>query len=65
MATKKPAGIGLAVPTISNDEAQYRARDDMETLRRAEEIKMDRQRHGAAKKAAGTHLKALQRIRGK
>lgn len=59
----KSKGIGLSnVPTV--DKA-YQARDDMETLRRAEEIKMDSTRHGAAKQMAKMHIKTMMNITGK
>lgn len=58
-------GIGLTVPAPDKEMMDYRARDDLETLRRAEEIKMDRHRHSAAKKVATVHARALSKIRGR
>lgn len=55
-------GIGMAAPVVRDDESAYRARDDMETLRRAEEIRLDRGRHTAATRMAKTHIKALTNI---
>ena len=65
----KMKGIGLAapppMPKMSREDMMYRARDDMETMRRAEEIKMDSKRHGMAKKMANEHVEMLRRIGGK
>lgn len=60
----KPKGIGMATasPAKPDSDAAYRARDDMDTLRRAEEIRLDRGRHVAATRMAKTHIKALTNI---
>lgn len=41
---------------------EWRAKDDMDTLRRAEEIKADKSRHGAAVKQAKNAHAALGKI---
>lgn len=47
------------MPAVDLD---YRARSDMETLRRADEIRQDGKRLSAARKCAADDMKALQNI---
>ena len=61
MAKSKGIGLATAVPKTDTD-AFYKARNDMDTLRQAEEIKMDSKRHSAAKKMAKNQAKALLNI---
>lgn len=50
MATKK-AGAAATMPTMQA-EVDWRAREDMHTLKRAAEIQADSKRHTAAKRHA-------------
>jgi len=50
---------------MAYDDSKWRAQSDMEALCRAEEIKRDRTRLAAAKKAAGARMKELSAIGGK
>ena len=70
----KDKGIGLAtpkrvaqVPSLpkAGTDAHYQAKNDMETLRSAEEIKLDPARHRLALGVARQHLAMLQRVSGK
>ena len=61
-AKRKPLNKIEPMPVCDLD---YRARSDMETLRRADEIRGDKGRLSAAKKEATKDLKALQRVAGK
>lgn len=56
------APMPMKMPKMSKEEMMYRAKDDMETMRRAEEIKMDPKRHGMVKKMATTHAAMLKKI---
>ena len=58
MATKK---VAVAIPTMS-DENDWRAREDMHTLARAEEIRSDSKRHAAAKRHAGAEAQKYQKV---
>ena len=55
----------MAMPKMTREDMMWRAKDDMETMRRAEEIKMDSKRHGMAKKMAASHAAMLKKIGGK
>lgn len=46
------------------DDSQWRAKDDMHTLLRAEEIRRDKGRHSAAQGAAKKHMKELKSVVG-
>lgn len=61
--TKKPAPkkATIATPAIMND-AQWRARDDMHTLKQAEQIKADSSRHKAAVTHAKQEVAAIQKV---
>lgn len=61
MADKKPAKttVRIMAPMMDKD---FRAEDDMRTLARAEEIKSDKSRHEAAKKAAQEQMKQVSAI---
>ena len=48
--------------TISAEEKRWRARDDLETLKRADEIKKNRTRLSAAKKEAKSQMDALNKV---
>lgn len=70
----KDKGIGLATPKSSSKppalpkagtDAHFQAKGDMETLRSAEEIKLDPARHKLAMGMARQHLEMLQRVSGK
>lgn len=50
------------IPTPSSDDAKWRAEDDARTLMRAEEIKRDRKRFGAAKGIAKKQIVELSKI---
>jgi len=58
MAKKKRTGI--AMPDSPDD---WRARDDLHTLSRAEEIRRDSERLSAAQKEADRQRESLARIR--
>lgn len=47
--------------SIAADEAKWRARDDMHTLARAQEIRKDKKRFAAARKAAVEELDNLKK----
>lgn len=49
-------------PTMSADEKRWRAESDADTLARAEEIKADRARHGAAKTHANKQAQRYSRV---
>lgn len=60
MAKKSKSANKLeAMPACDLD---YRARGDMETLRRAKEIEGDRQRLAAARREAQKDMKALEAV---
>ncbi len=59
----QPVGKSASVPKPGTDE-HFRATSDMETLRNAEQIKMDPKRHGVAKAIAAQHIQALQNVTG-
>jgi len=50
---------------MAYDDSKWRAQDDMHTLCRAEEIRADKARLAAAKKAAAGKMKELQSITGR
>ena len=64
LATPKRAAPTPAMPKAGSD-AHYQAKNDMETLRSAEEIKLDPERHRLALGVARQHLAMLQRVSGK
>lgn len=57
MVAKKPV---MAI--MGNDDAKWRAEDDMRTLTRAKEIEGDRARLAAAKRIAETKIKEMQSV---
>lgn len=58
MATRK-----AAVPKVTlNDEQDWRAREDMHTLARAEEVRADPKRHAAAKRHASAEAQKFQKV---
>lgn len=58
MATRK-----TAVPKVTmSEQDDWRARDDMHTLARAEEVRSDPQRHAAAKKHAANEAQKFQKV---
>lgn len=59
----KIKGIGLATPSVATRD--YDAESDMHTLRRAQEIMMDKPRHRAATGMAKTHMKLMAKVAGK
>lgn len=50
-----------SLPKVDSS-AHYEAKNDMETLRSAEEIKLDPKRHGMARKMAAHHAQLLTNI---
>lgn len=61
---KKMASPNVIAHEPASD-IDWRARGDCETLERAEEVKRDKKRHGAAKKHAMEKAKSLHAIAGK
>ena len=59
MARKRKRSTGADAPMIDKD---YRARSDLDTLTRAEEVKADRARLTAAQKEADRQRASLSRI---
>lgn len=45
-----------------SDNDNWRARDDMDTLRRAEEIKADKKRYSGAQKQAAKNIEHMSKI---
>jgi hypothetical protein len=64
VANVKSRGRAVPAPRMSAEEKKWRARDDSDTLRRAQEIMADKGRHSAAKAHAQTEIKRLQNIVG-
>jgi len=57
--TKKSTSVGGAYPI---EDQSWRARDDLSTLQRAQEIAADRARLSAAKREAGKQQQALAKV---
>ncbi|AJW97432.1 hypothetical protein BM43_473 [Burkholderia gladioli] len=58
MATKRAS----PAPTVSADEARWRARSDADTLAQAQEIMADRKRLSAAQRSAKEQATRLDRV---
>lgn len=63
IAKKSPAKhAAMAKPTIAASEGDWQGRDDMHTLKNAEQIKADPKRHHAAVHHAKAEVCALQKV---
>tara|TARA_Y100000310_G_scaffold71535_1_gene67395 strand:+ start:5231 stop:5401 length:171 start_codon:yes stop_codon:yes gene_type:complete len=49
-------------PTRAQEELKYKTEDDLRTLKRAEEIKSDKQRFNRATKLAAEQMKIIQKF---
>lgn len=56
---------GIAPGKPSKSEQDYRAEDDFRTLQRAEEVRMDKSRHGRALQHGAKQMTGMQRIMGR
>lgn len=64
MAKKKASKRKTPSQIRAADEKQWQARSDLQTLRQAEEIRVDKARTAAARTEAQKELKALNKITG-
>ncbi len=60
--SKKTNEVAAPSPVSDIERNRYRAEDDFRTLKRAEEIRADRERFGMAKQEAKRELKATEKI---
>ena len=49
-------------PTREQEDLRYKTEDDLQTLKRAEEIKSDKQRFNRATKLAAEQMKIIQKF---
>jgi len=61
MPKKKKSKKNIATQPVSSDK-DWQARDDLSTIKRAEEIKMDSKKMSAVKKMAEKEIKAMSHV---